>query len=101
MKPTDLDRSLDRVWRSEEHRTRTTGFGTTRQGQALARQYRKQLADSIAADCKKDVCRALKGIDDDTLAIRLLVAGISVAGATDLGVDKHGEKNLNRYNACS
>lgn len=40
------------------------------------------------------VWRALKGIDDATLAIRLLVAGISVAESGDLGVDDNGEKNF-------
>jgi hypothetical protein len=121
--PKELDRSLDRLLRSEEHRTRTTGFGTTKQGQALARQYREQLAGRIAADRgvrlsknegplademhrwlarhklrkprrDREMWRALKGINDDTLAIRLLVAGISVAEGGDLGTDDDGKKNL-------
>jgi len=102
MKPKpDIDHSLERLLLSEEHRTRTTGFGTTRQGQALARQYRKQLADKIAADRtygrqrhKKDVWRALKGMDDEVLAIRLLVAGVSVSEDGKLGTDDDGQKNV-------
>jgi hypothetical protein len=64
-----------------------------------ARQFREQLAGYITADRTnghrdKNVWRALKGISDDALAIRLLVAGISVAEGGDLGTDDDGEKNL-------
>jgi hypothetical protein len=45
----DYDRSLERVARSEDQRARITGFGTTKQGRALARQYCERLADSIGA----------------------------------------------------
>jgi hypothetical protein len=47
---TDFDRSVERVARSEEQRARTTGFGTTKQGQALVRKYRGQLADRIGEE---------------------------------------------------
>jgi hypothetical protein len=43
--------------------------------------------------------RALKDFDDDTLALNLMAAGISVAWADDLGVDRDGRKNL-RNMAC-
>jgi DNA-directed RNA polymerase len=97
MNPDELDRSLERLARSEEHRTRTTGLGTTKQGQALARQYRQPLVDRIAEDRAygrhdRDVWRALKGTDD-ALALRLLVAGISVSEPGELGADGNGEKN--------
>ena len=83
---------------SEEHRTKAAGFGTTRQGQALTLSYREQLTNVIRADRTvggdKAVWRALRGIDDDTLAIRLLVAGISVSECRNLGIDDDGEKSF-------
>jgi DNA-directed RNA polymerase len=95
----ELDRSLERLLRSEKHRTRLTGFGTTKQGQALTRKYREQLADKIGAERahgrNKPLWRALKGIDNETLALRLLVAGISVSEeGSNLGTDEDGEKNF-------
>ena len=97
--PNELDRGLDRLWRSEDHRGHTTGFGTSAQGQALARKYREQLAKRIGGDRTKrrrdkTVWRALKDIGDAALAVRLLVAGVSVAAANYLGTDDEGEKNL-------
>lgn len=96
MNTDDFSRSVHRVLHSEDHRAQTTGFGTTKQGLALARQYREQLADKIAADRAdardKVVWRALKDIDVDTLALRLLVAGITASG--DLGADENGERNF-------
>jgi DNA-directed RNA polymerase, mitochondrial len=95
---TDFDRSLKRLVDGEDYRTRTAGFGTTKQGLALAREYRAQLADRIGADrahgCDKVVWRALRGVVDETLADRLLIAGISVAEGGDLGTDEDGEKNF-------
>jgi hypothetical protein len=69
MNPDEFDLSLERLARSEEHRTRTAGLGTSRQGQALAREYRGQLAGRITEDRTysrrdKTVWRALKGTDD-------------------------------------
>src|SRR5262245_30557422 len=95
----EFDRSLDRLVRSEEHRNRVTGFGTTKQGAAIVRQYREQLADRIAADRArgsrdKDLWRALKGIDADGLSWRMLVAGVSVCASDTLGADDDGEKNF-------
>jgi hypothetical protein len=96
--PPELDASLDRLLRREDHRSSTAGFGTTKQGQALARQYREQLTDRIRADRSygrrvKEVWGALKGLDDQRIALRLLVAGISVAEGDRLGVDDDGQKN--------
>jgi Autographiviridae RNA polymerase len=92
----DLDRSLDRLLNSEATRARFTGFGTAKQGQALVRLYIEQLTASICADRgrDRDVWRALRGITDGDIALRLLVAGISVSEGGDLGVDEDGEKNL-------
>jgi hypothetical protein len=95
----EFDRSLDRLLDAEVHKARTTGFGTTKQAQALARQYRQQLADSIKADRVfgrriKAVWGALKGLDDQAIALRLLVAGISVAEPNGPGVDDDGQKNF-------
>jgi hypothetical protein len=77
------------------------GPGGTKQAQALA--CRKELAANIAQDRaqshNKTVLRALKDFDDDTLALNLMAAGISVAWADDLGVDRDGRKNL-RNMAC-
>jgi DNA-directed RNA polymerase len=98
LKPTDFDRSLDRVARNEEARARASGFGTTRQGQAMARQYLQPLAASIAAERAhgrdKDVWRALKGIKTDDLALRLLIAGITVCWDDGLGINADGEKTF-------
>jgi hypothetical protein len=62
-----------------------TGLGTTKQGRALARQYREQLADEIGKDHAhgrhRVVWKHLKSDGDDALALRLLVAGISVCTA--------------------
>src|SRR5271169_5075225 len=95
---TDLDRSVERLAKSEEYRARATGLGTTKQGQALARQCRESRAVKINAERNrgwdKALWLALKGINNDKLAMRLLVAGISVCGSDALGVDDDGEKNL-------
>jgi hypothetical protein len=69
------------------------------QGRALTREYQSQLAHRIGiarVTTRRDkvLWRALKGIDDETLALRLLTAGISVCGSDDLGIDKDGEKNF-------
>ena len=46
----DLDRSAERLARSEETRARLTGFGTGKQGQAIERQFHDQLAKIIGAN---------------------------------------------------
>ena len=76
------------------------GYGFTRQGQALTRKYRDQLADNIRAERilarDKVLWRAIKDFDDETLAVKLLVAGISVCGGEKIGTDKDGEKNFTK-----
>lgn len=93
----DQDRSLARVVGSEDNRAKLFGFGATRQGSALVRQHRQQLADRIRADRVagrgKPVWRALRGIDNEDLADRLLIAGITVCASDELGADKRGQKN--------
>ena len=46
----DLDRSIERIVKAEEQRASFTGFGNTKQGQALWRAYRGPLAQAIDAD---------------------------------------------------
>ena len=81
----DFDRSLDRYLDSEEYRAETTGFGTTKQGQAVVRKFDDELAANIAKDRAhsrrrdKEVWRVLRHLDDHTIAVRLLVAGITVS----------------------
>jgi hypothetical protein len=96
---TELDRTANHVLDAEAYRAETTGFGTTKQGQALALKYRSQLAERIAEDRAqpddREVWRAFIGNDEETLALRLLVAGISVAEDNAIGIDEDdGEKNL-------
>ena len=95
----DLDRSAERLARSEETRASLTGFGTNKQGQAIERQFHDQLADDIAANRgdhrrERPVWAALKGIKIDDLALRLLTAGITVCADDGLGVDDDGQKNF-------
>src|SRR5262245_1512211 len=115
----DLDQTASRLFDNEAHRTRTNGFGTTKQGQHLAHQYRQLLAHNIGIERGRtrrpdgqlaeqlskwlkvspsarnvDVLRAIKDLDDEELAFRLLVAGISVSEANNLGADDDGVKNF-------
>lgn len=94
----DFDRSLERLARSEDQRAKLAGFGTTKQGRALARRYYKQFAERIsderASGRGKAVWKALRGIENGDLALRLLIAGVSVCYAADLGVDSEGQKNF-------
>jgi DNA-directed RNA polymerase, mitochondrial len=94
----DYDRSLERLARSEYQRAKLSGFGTTRQGQALARQYHTRLAERINAERAtgrpKHIWKALRGHENDDLALRLLIAGVSVCYAADLGSDADGQKNF-------
>jgi DNA-directed RNA polymerase len=94
----DFARSLERVARSEAQRANLSGFGTTRQGQALARHYHTRLAETInasrATGRPKHIWKALRGHENDYLALRLLIAGVSVCYAPDLGSDDDGQKNF-------
>jgi len=95
----DLDRSLERLARSEETRARLTGFGTTKQGRAIERQYHEQLAEIIAANREapdrrdRPVWRAVNDIKIVDLTLRLLTAGITVSYDGNLGANDDGEKN--------
>jgi DNA-dependent RNA polymerase len=95
---TEFEPSFDRVWRGEKHKAEEFGFGGTQQAQAVARHCRVQLAANIALDRaqsrNKPVLRALTDLDDDTLALNLMAAGISVAQSNELGADRDGHKNL-------
>src|SRR5262245_5212739 len=115
----ELDHSAGRLLDNEAYRIRTSGLGTTKQGQHLARQYRELLAHNIGVERGRtrrpdgqlaeqlskwlkvspstrnvDVLRAIKDLDDKELAFRLLVAGISVSEANNLGADADGVKNF-------
>ena len=94
---SDFHHSVQRVVGNEESRAKATGFGTTRQGQAIAAQYLTQLASLISADRTsgrrdKVVWRVLKDLDD--LALRLLIAGISVCAGDHIGTNAVGQKNF-------
>ena len=96
---SELHRNAERIAAAEETRAHLTGFGTNKQGRAIERQFHDQLADIITANRgahrrERPVWGALKGIEIDDLALRLLTAGISVCFAGDLGVDDDGEKNF-------
>ena len=109
---TDLDQSVERAWKAEETRAKSTGWGTTKQGQAVARQYQEQLADLIDAERAHSrdkatwkalndfpaavngrVLKAFRRTDDD-LARDLLAAGISVCCDHGLGADRNGVKTF-------
>ena len=96
----DLNRSAERLGRSEETRARLTGFGTGKQGQAMERQFHDQLVDIIVANRESPDRRerplwgVLRDIKIDDLVRRLLTAGITVSYAADIGVDDEGQKNF-------
>ena len=95
MKP-NLDHTVERIADSEDYRARAGGFGTTRQSQAVIRQHWKPLAGRIGADRAlgrrdKTVWKALQGVSDEDIALRLLTAAISVCSSDTLGVNDDGE----------
>ena len=96
----DLNRNAERIAGSEEARAKLTGFGTTRQGQAISRRYHDRLVELIDANRadparrERAVWGALRGIKNGDLAVRLLIAGITVAYVDDLGTDSDGDKNF-------
>jgi hypothetical protein len=47
---SDLNLSAKRIADSEDSRARLSGFGTTKQGRAIERQFHEQLADIITAN---------------------------------------------------
>jgi len=95
---SDLDRSYERLNRQEQSRARIGGEGITKSGLALACRYSPTLAGHIHADRIRPRDRrpwqALKDIDDETLALRLLSNGISVSADNKLGVNGDGNKTF-------
>jgi hypothetical protein len=95
---SDLDRSYDRLNRQEQSRARMGGDGATKSGQALARRYLPTLAGHIRADRvlprDRRPWQALRAIDDETLALRILINGISVSGDNNLTNNREGDKTF-------
>src|SRR6516225_9337080 len=94
----DLDRhySEKRVAKSETYRGRS-GFGFTGRASVIVSRYLTYLAQWVGpslADKRRsrDVRRAVRGLNDEEIAHRLLLAGISVAMAKRFGVDEDGNK---------
>ncbi len=96
---SELHRNAERIAAAEEARAKLTGFGTNKQGRAIERQFHDQLVDIITANRgasrrERPVWGALRGIEIDDLALRLLTAGISLSADDNLGVDDDGKKNF-------
>jgi DNA-directed RNA polymerase len=93
----DLDRSFERLDRSEKYRAEEMGYGGTRQVAALTKKYLPELVANIKKDRAtsrdKNLWRALRGLSD-ALAIRLITAGASVAGSDRLGCARNGHKSF-------
>ena len=94
----DYDRSLERVARSEERRAKLTGFGTTKQGRALARRYCERLADRISANralAAPNPSGRLYGASKTTIwPSAYWSPALAFAPMTSLGADRDGEKNF-------
>src|SRR5262245_37199602 len=108
----DFDNTIERRIKTEYFRADHLGFGLSTQGLALQR-YRQPLAQIIVLDRAgrplpgwepllrlqrqdRELWRALKDLDADDIALRLLITGISVCFNERLGVDHNGVKNY-RY----
>src|SRR5690349_18256090 len=92
----DYRRSVERVNKSEKHRGRS-GFGFTGQSGVIIDHYLPDLAEWVRdslADKRRSraVRRALRYLDDEQIARRLLMAGISVAMGKRFGVDEDDNK---------
>src|SRR5262245_54408239 len=92
----DYSRSIERVNKSEAYRGRS-GFGFTGQASVIIDQYLPALAEWVGislADKRRsrDVLRAVRGLNNDEIAYRLLLAGISVAMGKRFGVDEDDNK---------
>jgi DNA-directed RNA polymerase len=92
----DYRRSVARVAKSEAHRGRS-GFGFTGQASAVVDRYLADLSEWVAASLadgrrSMDVRRALRGLSNDEIARRLLLAGLSVAMGKRFGVDEDENK---------
>jgi DNA-directed RNA polymerase len=92
----DYRRSLKRVAKSETYRGRS-GFGFTGQASVVRNEYLAALAQWVGVSLadkrrSRDVRRAVRGLNDEDVAARLLLAGISAAMAKRFGVDEDGNK---------
>jgi hypothetical protein len=88
----DYRRSLERVGKSEKHRGQS-GFGFTGQSGVIIDHHLADLAEWVRpslADKRRSasVRRALRYLDNEQIARRLLIAGISVAMGKRFGVDE-------------
>jgi DNA-directed RNA polymerase len=109
---SDIDNTLERRLKAEYFKADNLGFGCSAQGLALAKRYRAQLAQIITADRAgppkplpgweslqkrwrpdRELWRALKDLDADDIAWRLLMAGVSVCYNERLGIDDNDIKN--------
>jgi DNA-directed RNA polymerase, mitochondrial len=94
----DLDKSVERLVDAEGRTAYSVGHSLTRQGQALTAKYLPVLIGLIEAERARRrsdwaIWPSLKPIKNEDLARRLLVAGINVAAAKDLGADREtGQK---------
>src|SRR5690349_13299429 len=98
---SDIERSTERFRKTEGQRAKATGFGSTQQGQALARRFREHLATVIAFTREntsrrdRPVWRHLKDLADETVADQLLFLGISAAESdSTIGTNKRGRKSF-------
>jgi hypothetical protein len=109
---SDIDNTIERrLEKTEYFKVEHLGFGLSRQGLGLAEPYVQRLTQIIAADragpsnplweplqklWRPDggLWRALKDLDDDDIARRLLLVGISVCFNERLGADGDGVKNF-------
>jgi DNA-directed RNA polymerase len=92
----DYGHSVERIAKSEAHRGRP-GFGFTGQASVVIDRYLPQLAEWIGvslADRRRSraVLRAVRGLSNEDIAHRLLIAGISVAMGKRFGVDEDDNK---------
>src|SRR5262245_13009663 len=79
----DWDRSVDRWIEAEYNLIKAAGFGVSKQGTVLSREYLPQLTRYIAGERRngrrnRSVWRALKNLDDRQIALQLLTSGIDV-----------------------
>jgi Autographiviridae RNA polymerase len=106
----DFDNTIERRIKGEYFKADYLGFGLSAQGLAL-QSYRPRLARIIAADRAggplpgwepllklrrpdRELWRALKDLDDDAIAERLLIVGVSICFNERLGVDDDDVKNF-------
>jgi DNA-directed RNA polymerase len=92
----DYGRSIERINKSEAHRGRG-GFGFTGQASVVIDQYLPDLAEWVGTSLadkrrSRDVRRAVRGLNNEEIAHRFLLAGISVAMGKRFGIDEDDNK---------